>query len=245
MERNIKLTLEYDGTTYAGWQYQKNAITVQQVVEQTIERLTGRHSTAIAAGRTDSGVHALGQVVNFKTESGIPVDRWPYAMNTLLPADIRVKGAQDVPLSFHARFDAKGKLYRYIIWNAPHSSALLRNLSLHVAKPLDVDAMRSATQCLVGRHDFSSFQASGSAVRDTVRTIWDTSIQTNNKMIIISVSGDGFLYNMVRIMVGTLIDVGIGKLTACDVELILEARDRKKAGKTAGSHGLYLVEVYY
>jgi tRNA pseudouridine38-40 synthase len=245
MERNIKLTLQYDGTAYAGWQYQKNALTIQQVVEEAIESLTGQHSTVIAAGRTDRGVHALGQVTNFKTESNIPTDRWLYALNAVLPEDIRVIDAQDVLPLFHARFDAKGKLYRYIIWNAPYSSALLRNFSLHVARPLDTDAMRMAAQYFVGTHDFSSFQASGSTVRDTVRNIWDISIQTDGKMISISISGDGFLYNMVRIMVGTLIDVGIGKMAVCDAKLILEARDRKRAGKTAGPHGLYLVKVYY
>ncbi|MDK2992080.1 MAG: tRNA pseudouridine38-40 synthase [Clostridiales bacterium] len=245
MERNIKLILQYDGTAYAGWQYQKNALTIQQVVEEAVERLTGQHSTVIAAGRTDRGVHALGQAANFKTDSNIPTDRWLYALNAVLPEDIRVVDAHDVPMSFHARFDAKGKLYRYIIWNAPYSSALLRNFSLHVARPLDADAMRRAAQYLVGTHDFSSFQASGSAMRDTVRSIWDISIQNEDKMISVSISGDGFLYNMVRIMVGTLIDVGIGKITACDAKLILEARDRKRAGRTASPHGLYLVEVYY
>jgi len=245
MERNIKIILEYDGTAYAGWQYQKNALSIQQVVEEVIEQLTGRRSTVIAAGRTDSGVHALGQVANFKTDSSIPIERWPYAMNALLPEDIRVKCAEEAALSFHARFDAKGKLYRYCIWNAPYSSALLRHLCLHIAKPLDIEAMKAASRYLIGTHDFSSFQASGSSARDTIRTLWDLDIQKDDSMINISVSGNGFLYNMVRIIVGTLIDVGLSRLTPQDVKAILDSRDRKKASKTAGPHGLYLVEVYY
>jgi len=244
-ERNIKLILEYDGTNYAGWQYQKNAITIQQTVEEAVESLTGAHSSVLAAGRTDRGVHAIGQVVSFKTKSKIPIERWPAAMNAVLPPDIRVKSSQNMPIAFHARFDAKGKRYKYFIWNASYASALLRNRTLHISTLLNVSAMQEASRYLIGKHDFSSFQASGSAVRDAVREVWSTDVGRSGDIVSFSISGDGFLYNMVRIMVGTLIDVGIGKITADDMQAILDAHDRRKAGKTVAPQGLYLMEVYY
>jgi tRNA pseudouridine38-40 synthase len=243
--RNIKLIIEYDGSRYHGWQSQSNAITIQDILEKSIKKLTGEECSIIGSGRTDVGVHALGQVANFTTTSTIPAEKFSYALNTTLPEDIVVKSSQEVDLNFHSRFSAKSKRYSYYIFNSTFPSALLRNRVWHVPYSIDVALMGKAALFLKGTHDFSAFRAAGSTAKTSVRTISDILVSSNKNIIEISILGDGFLYNMVRIIAGTLIEVGRGKINAGDIPSILESRDRRKAGITAPAHGLYLVEVFY
>jgi tRNA pseudouridine38-40 synthase len=243
--KNVKLTIEYDGTNYHGWQSQSNAKTVQETVERAIHGLTGEVININGSSRTDQGVHAYGQVANFFTESNIPHDRFSYALNRLLPEDIIIRKSEEVSMDFHARYCAKGKKYRYLIYNSSFPSAIFRNRSYHVSHNLDLDSMKKALPFFKGTHDFSAFKATGSSVKTSVRTIFDANLSKIDNNICFEVSGDGFLYNMVRIMVGTLVDVGMGRIRAEDIPDIIESRDRKRAGRTAPPQGLYLVEVYY
>lgn len=243
--KNVKLTIEYDGTNYHGWQSQSNAKTVQETVERAIHGLTGEVININGSSRTDQGVHAYGQVANFFTESNIPHDRFSYALNRLLPEDIIIRKSEEVSMDFHARYCAKGKKYRYLIYNSRFPSAIFRNRSYHVSHNLDLDNMKKALPFFKGTHDFSAFKATGSSVKTSVRTIFDASLSKIDDNICFEVSGDGFLYNMVRIMVGTLVDVGMGRIRAEEIPDIIESRDRKRAGRTAPPQGLYLVEVYY
>ena len=231
MERNIKLIIEYDGTNYNGWQSQMNGTAIQDIVE--------------GAGRTDSGVHAYGQVANFFSTSSIPAEKFSFALNTILPKDIIIKKSLEVGSEFHARFSAKGKKYRYLIYNSTHPSALLRNRTFHVFYNLNIAAMKEASSHFIGTYNFEGFMAKGSQVKNTVRTIRETSLVKRDEIIQIEITGDGFLYNMVRIIVGTLIDVGIGRIKTQDISNIIRSCDRKLAGRTAPPQGLYLVEVYY
>lgn len=241
----IRLELEYDGTGYAGWQRQDNAMTVQQVVEAALERLTGTHTAVHASGRTDSAVHALGQVAHFDTDMRMDPNKFAYALNAFLPKDIRVLDSRQAPDGFHARFDARGKLYRYSIHNAPHASAIHRNTRLHVYRPLDLGAMAEAAAMVEGTHDFAAFCAAGSAVRSTVRTVTRSALKKDGCLIEYEICGTGFLYNMVRIIVGTLIEVGYRDRPPCSVLEALERGERKLAGPTAPPHGLALVKVFY
>ena len=210
--KRILLTLSYEGTAYAGWQRQLNAMAVQQKVEDALFILTGERITIMGASRTDAGVHALGQRAHFDTVSRIPAQRYPYALNALLPPDIRALRGVEVDSRFHARFDAKGKQYAYRIHNAPHASALYRNLTMHAPVPLAVAAMREALPALLGTHDFAAFQASGGTAKTTVRAIYAAElIQTGDELTLI-IRGNAFLYNMVRIIAGTLVEIGKGKL---------------------------------
>ncbi|NSW91220.1 MAG: tRNA pseudouridine(38-40) synthase TruA [Firmicutes bacterium] len=245
--RNIKLTIEYDGTNYNGWQSQINGFAIQDKIEDAIYKLTNEKVKLIGAGRTDSGVHAYGQVANFYTSSSIPADKFSFALNTILPDDIVVRKSEEVDEDFHARFSAKGKRYRYLIYNSTHPSALLRNKSWHVFYNLNIELMKEASLYLIGTHNFRSFMAKdkGSQVKSTVRTIWETSLIRRNDIIQIEIAGNGFLYNMVRIIAGTLVDVGIGKIEAKYINDIIKGCDRKLAGRTAPPQGLYLMEVYY
>jgi len=243
--RNIKLTIEYDGTCYNGWQSQENGRAIQDEIENAIFKLTGEKIRVTGASRTDAGVHACGQVCNFFTSSSIPADKFSFALNTLLPGDIVIKKSEEVSGDFHARFSAKGKKYRYVIYNSPHPSALLRSRSWHVFYKLDIEAMKEAATYLIGTHDFTCFMAQGSNVKSTVRTIWEMSIEKEKEIVQIEVSGNGFLYNMVRIIVGTLIEIGAGKIRPEQIDDIMKKCDRKLAGRTAPRQGLYLVEVYY
>lgn len=243
--KNIKLTIEYDGTNYHGWQVQPNAITVQQIVKEAIEKLTKEDINLIGASRTDEGVHAYGQVANFSTNSTILPEKFSYAINSFLPEDIVIVKSELVDEDFHSRYDTKGKKYRYIIYNREMKSALLNNRAYHVRKKIDVNIMKEAAKFLVGKHDFSSFKSSGGSAKTSVRTIHDIVIEEKDDMITIEVSGDGFLYNMVRIIAGTLVEFGVEKRNPSDMLDILESKDRRKAGKTAPSQGLYLVEIYY
>lgn len=259
MKRNIKLTIEYDGTAYHGWQSQENAVTVQDTVTAAVCRLTGESITVTGSSRTDTGVHALGYVCNFFTDSAIPADKFAFALNMLLPDDIVVKSSEEAAPDFHARFSAKGKKYTYLIYNSTFPSALLRHRAYHVYYPLDVDEMNKAARHFVGTHDFLAFSASGFSAKTTVRTITSAIVsgvshtqhivqpenENMGQLIEFSVAGDGFLYNMVRIMAGTLVEVGFGKLGANDVPEIIASLDRRRAGRTAPAHGLYLAEVFY
>ncbi len=243
--RRIKLILEYDGTAYAGWQRQINALSVQQALEEALTKLTAESVATTGSSRTDAGVHALAQTVHFDTSCGIPGDKFSFALNTMLPSDIRVQHSEDVGADFHARFCAKGKLYRYLILEAPHASALRRNTHAHVIYPLNVERMREEAQALLGTHDFAAFAASGSIVKDTVRTIHSVELTRSGDEIRLLISGTGFLYNMVRIIAGTLISVGSGKLGPGAFARAIDTKDRLALGVTAPAHGLTLMEVWY
>ncbi len=259
MKRNIKLTLEYDGTAYHGWQSQENAVTVQDTVTAAVCRLTGESCTVTGSSRTDTGVHALGYVCNFFTDSAIPADKFAFALNTMLPDDIVVKKSEEAAPDFHSRFSAKGKKYTYLICNSTFPSALLRHRAYHVFYPLDVSAMNEAAAHFIGTRDFYAFSASGGNVKTTVRTITEAAVTgidqydpvlagisvSADRLIQFSIKGDGFLYNMVRIIAGTLVEVGFGKLRPDEIPGIIASLDRRKAGRTAPAHGLYLAEVYY
>ncbi|ADL06943.1 tRNA pseudouridine(38-40) synthase TruA [Thermosediminibacter oceani] len=242
---NVKILLEYDGTNYHGWQKQNNALSVQEVLEKAIYALTGERVSIIGAGRTDAGVHARGQVANFRTNTRIPVERLPYAINSKLPEDIAVKGAEAVPDDFHARYSAKAKVYTYSIYNAPFPSPLLRRYSYFFPLPLDVEAMRRAAKAFIGVHDFAAFRASGSSVKTSVRNITRLDVKKCGKLLTIEVEADGFLYNMVRIIAGTLLEVGTGKKDPEEIPSIIESRDRERAGVTLPAHGLCLEKVIY
>ncbi|WP_026486937.1 tRNA pseudouridine(38-40) synthase TruA [Caldanaerobius polysaccharolyticus] len=242
---NIKLIVEYDGTHYHGWQYQLNAKTVQGEMLKAIKKITGEDVNLIGAGRTDAGVHAIGQVANFKSNSSVPISRLPYALNSVLPDDIVVKAAEKVDDSFHARKSAIGKEYRYYILNSELPSALLKNRVYHYKYRLDLDAMKRGAELFIGTHDFSAFKAAGSNVESSVRTIKRLDLNRIDELIELVIQADGFLYNMVRIITGTLIWVGNGKLMWSDVRDVINSRDRSKAGPTVPPYGLYLYKVFY
>ena len=242
---NIKLIIEYEGTDYGGWQSQTNAPTVQDALLEAIRRVTGESVKLYGSGRTDSGVHALGQVANFLTEATIPAERYASALNTLLPPDIRVKCSCQAQDRFHAQFSATGKRYRYTMYNDRPGTALYRRTSWHVGQKLDRAAMAGAAVHFLGTHDFSAFQSAGGVIRETVKTVTASEITCDGPFVYFDVAADGFLYNMVRIMAGTLVKVGRGKLASDDIPSILASGNRDRAGYTAPAHGLCLVEVYY
>jgi tRNA pseudouridine38-40 synthase len=243
--RNIKITIEYDGTNYCGWQVQKNAVAVQEVLQRGIETLLKHEINITGSSRTDAGVHAKGMVANFFTSISIPVENFPAAINTKLPLDIVVLKAEEVDHDFHSRYSNQGKRYSYCILNRKMPSAILRNYTAHIPEILDFKCMEEACKEFVGTHDFSSFKSSGSIMKDNVRTIKLLDIKQNEDIIKIIIEADGFLYNMVRIIAGTLIDVGKGKIKPDEISNIILSQDRKKAGKTAPPQGLYLDCVYY
>ena len=244
--RNIKITIEYDGTKYSGWQTQKNGQGIQDLITNAIHQVTNKTIKLNGSGRTDAGVHAIGQSANFKTDCSIPVNKIPEAINKYLPKDIVIKEAKEVDNEFHARYSVKGKKYMYIVNNSKYRSALNNSHEYHFNKQLDYKSMKKAAEYFEGTHDFSGFMASGSSVKDTIRTIEKVQIKRReDDRIIFNFTGNGFLYNMVRIMVGTLLDVGIGKIKAEEIPNIIKSKDRTKAGKTVPAQGLYLVEVYY
>ncbi len=243
--QNLKLILEYDGTAYHGWQVQPGWPTIQGVLEETAKRISGEEVRITGAGRTDAGVHALGQVANFRTRKEVTPDRWQRAFNGLLPPDIVVRCVEIAPEEFEARRSAKGKTYRYAILNAPHPSALDRHWLLHISEPLDVAQMADAAATLVGEHDFSAFRAADGDAPHSVRQIYEARFVTEENRLHFVVRGNGFLKHMIRIVVGTLLDVGRGKLGPDRFRDILHSRDRQQAGKTAPSHGLCLMQVDY
>lgn len=244
--RNIKLVVEYDGTGYCGFQRQKNLPTIQAELEIAIETITKTYSHVTASGRTDAGVHALGQVVNFRTHARIPVDKFVPALNSVLPKDIRVRSAEEVPWRFHARYDACWKTYAYSIDTRPVPSVFIRNFAYHLSVPLNLEEMKTAAESLVGVHDFSSFASSGGSVKTFTRNVRRLEITTRDDPILrILIEADGFLYNMARTIVGTLLEVGQGKIRATDVSRIRDARDRRLAGPRAPACGLCLIKVDY
>lgn len=243
--RRIQLIIEYDGTNYAGWQRQENAMTVQQVVEERLRKLTKEHIVIHGASRTDAGVHAMGQSAHFDTACRIPAEKFSYALNTMLPPDVRIRDSREVPESFHARFSTKGKRYRYLFHVHHHASAINRLTHAHVIYPLDVELMRREAQDLVGTHDFAAYAASGSVVKDTVRTIYRADVSRDGDEVKLIVEGNGFLYNMVRIIAGTLVGVGSGKLEPGAFARAIETGNRLDLGVTAPAHGLTLMEVFY
>ncbi|MGE5473550.1 MAG: tRNA pseudouridine(38-40) synthase TruA [Ignavibacteriales bacterium] len=243
--RNIKLIIEYDGTDYHGWQRQPNRISIQEVLENTLSQVLEHEVSIISAGRTDAGVHALGQCANFKTDCRIPAEKIPYALNALLPDDIVIKHACEVSADFHARFSVKGKYYKYIINNGRFPSAIDAKREYFCPYRLNIDLMKEALEQLLGTHDFKGFMASGCAVKNTVKTIYEAGLEVKDDKITIGLKADGFLYNMVRIIAGTLIDVGRGRIPIENVKKALETGERSLAGKTVQPQGLYLVEVYY
>lgn len=243
--RNILLKIEYDGTDYSGWQSQKNSRSIQDTIEAALKRITGRKARLISCGRTDAGVHALGQVVNFKTASDIPLYKLQRGLNSVLPKDIVIKETREVPLKFHSRFDARSKVYTYTLLNGPSPAAISRNYVHNVPYKLNFGLMRREAECLVGRHDFKSFQAADKVERSSVRTIKRLDVKKSGDLIKITVEADGFLYNMVRNIVGTLIEIGRGKFKPGSMVKILKAKDRKLAGPTAPAGGLCLMEVKY
>ncbi len=243
--KRILLTVSYDGTAYSGWQYQDNGPSIQDELEKAVEKATGTFSRVTGASRTDAGVHALGQRAHFDTASSIPPEKFPFVLNRYLPPDIRVTAAMQVADDFHARFRAAGKTYTYRIHNAPHASALFRNCTAHVPVRLDEERMRACSAALLGTHDFAAFAASGGQAKTTVRTIDAFSVERINDEIVIRVHGNGFLYNMVRIIAGTLIDVGHGKLDTGCIARAIQTGDRLDLGVTAPACGLELTKVEY
>lgn len=244
--RNIKLLIEYEGTDFHGWQKQPDQRTVQGVIEEVLEKLLGHRVRLIGASRTDSGVHALGQVANFKTTSKFPVLELKRALNALLPEDVAVLEVKEVPLDFHARFWAKSKVYEYKIFQRETRSPFVRRHYWHLPEELDLERMEKCCRLILGAHDFSSFRLSGSDSKNPVREMLKAEVQRRTSQELVFVfEATGFLRGMVRSLVGTLVDVGRGKLTPEQFKEILYARDRSKASPTAPPQGLYLVEVKY
>jgi tRNA pseudouridine38-40 synthase len=247
--RWLKLTVAYDGRAYAGWQVQPDKPTVQGTLEAAIREITQQAVRISAAGRTDAGVHALGQVVGMAVETRLSNSELHRALNAVLPDDVCVLALQDAPERFHATHHAAAKRYRYSIHNGRTRSVFDRHYAWHYPQPLDVPAMHTAGQALVGRHDFSSFETAGSERADSIRTIHELSvarpIAERPENVTIDVAGDGFLYNMVRTIVGTLVEVGTGARSTEWPAEVLAARDRRQAGQTAPPHGLFLISVDY
>jgi tRNA pseudouridine38-40 synthase len=246
--RNFKLTIEYDGTNYHGFQTQdapKVLPTIQDRLEAALSKITQENIKINGSGRTDAGVHAKGQVVNFLTNSTIPIERIVDALNCTLPLDIVVLKAEEVGLDFHARYSAKRKTYQYFIFNRRIPDAFSFKYSHHIPWKLDLVAMVEAAKYIIGTHDFTTFRARGSSVKDNVRTVIDLNIEQTGPMIKIEITANGFLYNMVRIIVGTLIKVGSGKIQPDDIKTIIAKKDRKLAGLTAPPNGLVLESVEY
>ena len=244
--RNIKLVIEYDGKDYNGWQKQPNKLNIQGEIERAIESITGEEKIdLIASGRTDAGVHAFGQIANFKTNTKIPVEKLPIAINSKLKKSVIIKSAQEVDERFHSRYNCKQKTYRYVINNSTQGSAIYRNLEYHFPIKLNVESMKKAIKYFEGEHDFKGFKSSGTSGKNSVRTIYKAELKQDGEHIYIELTGNGFLYNMVRIIAGTLLDVGLGKIKPEDIQYIIESGDRTKAGKTLPAQGLFLLEVKY
>lgn len=243
--RNIKLTIEYDGTNYCGWQIQKNAVSIQEVTEKAISSLVSNKIDLTGSSRTDARVHAKGMVANFLAECSIPTKNFPAAINGKLPDDIVIVKAEEVSLDFHSRYSSIGKRYSYTILNRREPSALLRNYASHIPLPLDIKKMQQAGCHFLGTHDFEAFKSAGSSIKSNVRNVGLLDIEGFDGLIKIYIEADGFLYNMVRIIAGTLIEAGLCKISSEEILSIIESKDRKRAGKTAPPQGLCLERVYY
>ncbi|AST94076.1 MULTISPECIES: tRNA pseudouridine(38-40) synthase TruA [Sutcliffiella] len=244
--KRLKSTIAYDGTNFEGYQIQPNGRTVQGELQSALNQLhKGSKVKVYASGRTDAGVHAAGQVIHFDTNLHIPPEKWPYAMHTKLPADIRILSVEEVPSSFHARFSVVQKEYRYKVWIGERQDVFQRHYTYFYPFKLNIASMEVAKQYLIGTHDFTSFCSSKTEIEDKVRTIYELDIYEEENVLVFRVVGNGFLYNMVRIIVGTLLDVGRGKINANNLTTILKEGNREQAGKTAPAHGLYLWNVVY
>ncbi|ROR31661.1 tRNA pseudouridine38-40 synthase [Mobilisporobacter senegalensis] len=243
--KRVKLVVGYDGTNYCGWQIQPNGITIEEVLNKKLSELLGEEIKVIGASRTDSGVHALGNVAVFDTNTQIPAEKISYALNQRLPEDITIQNSCEVPLEFHPRYCNSIKTYEYKILNRKFQIPLQRLYSHFVYIPLNISAMEEAARYIVGEHDFKSFCSSRTQVEDTIRTVYSLTISKSDETITIRITGNGFLYNMVRIIVGTLIKVGLGVYPAEHVKEIMEERDRKAAGPKVPGKGLTLVKIDY
>ncbi len=243
--RRIRTILSYDGTNYVGWQTQPNGVAVQEKVEQAIFEVTGERASLQGSGRTDSGVHARAQVAHFDTAARMEADKFAIALNTHLPGDIRVLYSEETDPAFHARFSAKEKQYRYFVQTGPHADVFLRKYALHAYMPLDLDLMNKAAALVVGTHDYSAFMSTGREVESAVRTVTLSRWEKQGNLLMYSVQGNGFLYNMVRILVGTMLGMGSGRLPADAMDKALSSLSRKDAGPTAPPHGLVLWRVKY
>ena len=244
--RNYMFTIEYNGKNYVGWQRQKDLPSIQEKIEEALSSLVGHEVSLTGSGRTDSGVHAIGQVASCMLETTIPADKLPFAINAILPLDVRITDCREVVDEFNARYSAKRKTYLYKIYTSRHISPLRDDTHMRVSVPLDIDSMQKACDYLIGEHDFRCFLASGSQVKDTVRTIHSARVyQVGDDEIHFEIEGNGFLYNMVRIIVGTLVAIGSHKYPPSYMEEVVESRDRSKASPTAPAHALYLKSVEY
>lgn len=243
--KRVKLVVAYDGTNYHGWQVQDNGITIEEVLNRTISELVQEDIKVIGASRTDAGVHACGNVAVFDTESRIPGDKFSFALNQRLPEDIRIQESCEVDADFHPRYADTVKTYEYNILNRRFELPSKRLYAAFCYYPMDIERMDQAAAYLVGEHDFKSFCSAGAQVQTTVRTIYAVNVTKDDDMVHIRITGNGFLYNMVRIIAGTLMQVGTGLMEPEQVKEILEARDRSKAGPTAVAKGLTLVEIRY
>ncbi len=243
--RNVKLNLSYDGSAYHGFQIQKNGMTIQQAVEEAIEKITGEKTGITGCSRTDAGVHALDYVCNFRTSSVIPDEKLPFALNAHLPPDIACSNAQTVDNEFHARYSAKSKIYVYKIHNSPHRDPISGRYSWHYPVWLNVPEMQKAAEFFKGTHDFSAFMATGGQQKTTVKTVYMLDVLSSGCDITVKIHADGYLYNMVRIITGTLVYVGGGKISSSDIPEIIEKGDRTLAGITAPPQGLALEKVFY
>lgn len=243
--RNLKLVLEYDGSAYVGWERQKNGVGIQEVLEEAVLSICGERVVVEGSGRTDAGVHALGQVASFALEKDIHPNKLRLAINAVTPADIAVRTVEVVPAEFHARRSARSKLYRYTVLNARSPRPLLRFTSYHVPRALDVEVMAAAMTAFEGTHDFTAFAREADRKKSCVRTILEARLRVNDDCLDFEVEGTGFLYNMVRIIVGTVIEVGVGRRDAASINALLESGSRTRAGYTVPAHGLALVEVRY
>jgi tRNA pseudouridine38-40 synthase len=242
---NIKLIIQYDGTNYHGWQTQSNAPSIQKIMEDKLSILLNHTITLYGSGRTDAGVHALGQVANFLTDSKLKPGVIQRALNSLLPPDIVIREADEVDEKFHARYRAKSRVYQYLIWNERIPSPFFRRFTWHVTYRLDLEKMQKAALLLTGRHDFSSFQGSDRGETRTVREILRLEIQKKKQLILFTVEANSFLKHMVRNIVGTLVEIGKGKTDLRVLKKVIEARDRTRAGPSGPAHGLFLREVKY
>ncbi len=245
MSRRIRLIVAYDGTNYVGWQLQENGVSVQQKLNEALFAVTGEQIRVHGSGRTDSGVHARAQVAHFDTEAHMPADKFAIAMNMRLPRDIRVLFSEEAPEEFHARFSAKNKTYRYTVQTGLHADVFSRFTALHLHAPVDIEKMALAAKDALGEHDFSAFMTTGSKIESTVRTVTRSEWSREGNLLYYDVSANGFLYNMVRILVGTMLEIGSGNLPVTAISHALETKNRLDAGPTAPAHGLMLMRVVY
>ena len=246
MAKNFKITIEYDGSRYHGWQRQKNDRTIQEEIEKAVLAITGQHVSLTGSGRTDAGVHAYGQVANFKCETNLAAQDLFGGLNSLTADDIIIHSCEEVATAFHARYDVKRKTYIYKFLNRPSPAAIGRHYAWHISKKLDLESMRAASAHLIGSHDFKAFEGAGSPRSHTTRSVFIASlIDDGDGYIAFEIEADGFLRFMVRNIVGTLVNVGLGKISPDEFKRILESKDRHQAGATAPAHGLFLNEVIY